>query len=122
MPLQPRIPKPDAERAKECLNVLGKIIDDLKIPADNPSVALLNKRMLEYVNDGSRTQEDRIPLVGSNRYILYRLPRWAHQQVEVVLRVGRITHDRLPSDLAEELRSASSNGSQSAPAQSSPPA
>jgi hypothetical protein len=113
MPVQPRVPKPEAERAKECLNVLSKIVDELKIPTDNPSVALLNKRMLAYVNDG-KTQEERIPLVGSNRYILYRLPRWAHQQVEVVLRVGRITHSQLPPDLMEELRTSSNNGSQSA--------
>lgn len=115
MPLQPRVPKPEVERAKECLNVLSKIVDELKIPTENPSVTLLNKRMLEYVNDG-KTREDRIPLVGSNRYILYRLPRWAHQQVEVILRVGLITHSQLPPDLEAELRTSSSNGTQSAPA------
>jgi hypothetical protein len=102
MPLQPRVPKPEVERAKECLNVLSKIVDELNIPAENPSVALLNKRMLQYVKDG-KMSEERIPLVGTNRYILYRFPRWAHQQAEVVLRVGRITHAQLPPDLEAEL-------------------
>lgn len=119
MPAQPRVPKPQSERAKECLNVLGKIVDELKIPAENPSVALLNKRMLQYVDDG-KLQEERIPLVGSNRYILYRLPRWAHQQVEVVLRVSRIMHDRLPTDLEAELRTSSSSATQSAQAPTPP--
>ena len=114
MPIVPRIPKPEAERAKECLNVLSKIVDDLKIPTENPSVALLNKRMLEYVNHG-KNSEERIPLVGSNRYIIYRFPRWAHQQVEVVLRVGRVTHDQLPPDLEAELHTSSSSVTQSVP-------
>jgi len=118
MPLQPRVPKPQSERAKECLNVLGKIVDELKIPADHPSVALLNKRMLQYVDDG-KTSEERIPLVGSNRYILYHFPRWAHQQVEVILRVSRITHAQLPPDLEAELRTSSNSGPQSAQAPSS---
>ena len=120
MPVQPRVPKPEADRAKECLNVLSKIVDELKIPSDNPSVELLNKRMLAYVNDG-KTQEERIPLVGSNRYILYRFPRWAHQQVEVVLRVGRVTHSQLPTDLMAELRTSSNSDLRSAPAPSPQP-
>lgn len=96
------VEKPQAERISECMIILRKITEELEIPATNPSIQLLKKRMGDYWRDG-RLLEDRIPLVGSNRYILYRFPRWAHQIVEVTLRVGRITHSQLPSDLAAEL-------------------
>jgi hypothetical protein len=97
-----RIEKPQNIRIHECVTILRKITDELEIPTDNPSVRLLKKRMGTYWRDGA-LQEDRIPLVGSNRHILYRLPRWAHQIVEVTLRAGPITHQALPSDLAAEL-------------------
>lgn len=94
--------KPQADRIKECINILRQLTDDMEIPATNPSVALLKKRMGTYWRDGG-LQEDRIPLVGSNRHILYKLPRWSHQFVEITLRAGPITHRALPSDLAAEI-------------------
>jgi hypothetical protein len=41
--------------------------------------------------------------VGSDRYILYRFPRWAHQIVEVVLRKGVILHNGLPDSMIDEV-------------------
>ena len=93
--------KPQADRISECVAILRKITDELQIPSENPSIRLLKKRMATYWRSGD-LMEDRIPLVNSNRYILYRFPRWSHQIVEITLRVGRITHSRLPSDLAAE--------------------
>ena len=98
----PKIEKPQSDRVHECITILRKITDDLEIPATNPSIQLLKKRMGTYWRDGA-LQEDRIPLVGSNRYILYRFPRWAHQIVEITLRAGPINHQALPSDLAAEI-------------------
>lgn len=98
----PKIEKPQSERIHECVTILRKMTDELEIPATNASIVLLKKRMGTYWRDGN-LQEDRIPLVGSNRYILYRLPRWAHQIVEITLRAGPITHQALPSDLAAEI-------------------
>lgn len=95
-------PKPQSDRVAECVAILRKITEELSIPVDNPSIRLLKKRMAAYWHDG-RLMEDKIPLVDSNRYILYRFPRWAHQIVEITLRAGRITHSQLPSDLAAEL-------------------
>lgn len=94
--------KPQAERISECVAILRQISDDLQIPSENPSIRLLKKRMATYWREGG-LMEDRIPLVDSNRYILYRFPRWAHQIVEITMRVGRLTHSQLPSDLAAEL-------------------
>ena len=84
---------------------MAKIIEDLKIPESNESVRLLNVRMAKYITDG-RFEEERIPLVGSDRYIVYKFPKWAHEQVEVVLRVGRIMHTGLTGALAAELQAA----------------
>ena len=98
----PKIEKPQTERVQECITILRKITDDLEISVTNPSIRLLKKRMGTYWRDGL-LQEDKIPLVGSNRYILYRLPRWEHQIVEITLRAGPITHSALPSDLAAEI-------------------
>jgi hypothetical protein len=97
-----KIAKPQSDRVQECVTILRKITHDLEIPVENPSIRLLKKRMATYWRDGA-LQEDRIPLVGSNRYILYKLPRWAHQIVEITLRAGPITHSALPSDLAAEI-------------------
>lgn len=97
-----KIEKPQSERIRECVTILRKITDELEIPDTNPSIVLLKKRMAKYWHDGV-LQEERIPLVGSNRYILYRFPRWAHQIVEITLRVGPITHRALPSSLVAEI-------------------
>ena len=97
-----KVPKPQAEKIRECITILKKLTEDVGIPATNPSVRLLKKRMADYWRT-ELTMEDRIPLVDSNRYILYKFPRWAHQDVEVVLRVGRITHSQLPADFAAEV-------------------
>lgn len=84
---------------------MAKLIEDIKIPESNESVRLLNVRMAKYIAEG-RYSEERIPLVGSDRYIVYKFPKWAHEQVEVVLRVGRIMHTGLSDALMEELRAA----------------
>ena len=97
-----KVPKPQADKIRECLTILKKLTEEVGIPATNPSIQLFKKRMADYWRT-ELTMEDRIPLVGSNRYILYKFPRWAHQDVEVVLRVGRITHSQLPPELQAEV-------------------
>jgi hypothetical protein len=94
--------KGQSARITECLNVLTKLEDELKVPKENPSIRLLRKRMATYWKDG-KTQEERIPLVNSNRNIVYKFPRWAHQEVEVLLRVSPLTFTELPAALAAEL-------------------
>lgn len=94
--------KDQSNRITECLAVLTKLEDELKIPKNNPSIQLLRKRMATYWKEG-KTQEERIPLVNSNRNIVYKFPRWAHQEVEVLLRVSPITFKELPTGLAAEL-------------------
>lgn len=114
-----RVPKSKDARIDECIKILKKMSDELDIPLENPGVAVLKKRMSEYWEHG-RLEEERIPLVGSNRYILYRFPHWAHEQVEVVLRVGRITHQRLPASLVAELEAQTNSAPQSDPSCPSP--
>ncbi len=96
-----KIEKTPQQRLYESNVILGKLIEEVKVPETNLSVILLKKRMGDWVRDG-RLREDRIPLVNSDRYILYRLPRWQHQQAEVTLRKGLLTHYQLPADLAAE--------------------
>ena len=106
-------------RLHECNVILGKLVEQVKVPESNPSVILLKKRMARWVQDG-RLQEDRIPLFNSDRYIVYRLPKWAHQQAEVTLRKGLIIHHQLPSDLLAELEDGTSSEPQSDLAHPSP--
>jgi hypothetical protein len=94
--------KDQSSRITECLKVLTKLEGELKIPKTNPSIQLLRKRMATYWKEG-KTQEERIPLVNSNRHIIYKFPRWAHQEVEVLLRVSPLTFTELPPALAAEL-------------------
>lgn len=102
-----KVEKSKQERAKECVVILHKIIKELELSADNPGIQLLAKRMADYAGTEScRCVEDRIPLVGSDRYIVYRFPRWSHQVIEVVLRKGVIEHTVFPSELAEEVAAA----------------
>ena len=100
-----KTPKGREARFKECNAVLVKMIEEIKIPEHNPSVRLLNVRMSKYIDEG-RYAEDRIPLVNSDRYILYKFPKWAHEEVEVVLRVSRIMHAQLPAAMEAELGAA----------------
>ncbi len=112
--------KPQEERVSECLEVLKKLIDELGVSAENPSIKLFKKRMNDYWRDG-KYQNERIPLVGTNRYIMYEFPKWAHKKVEVMLHVGhvRLMFRELPSNLAAELEAGTSSETQSP---SSPPA
>ncbi len=104
MPGVPKQPKSRDDRMKECIIILRKLVTEVEVPAENPSVKLLVKRMSDYwTAEDPLCMEDRIPLVRSDRYILYRLPRWSHQIVEVTLRKGRIRHTTLPAALQAEL-------------------
>ena len=108
-----RAPKTQVERIEECLKVLRKITEELNIPATNPSVQLLKQRMATYWRDGNY-QADRIPLDGYDRIIVYKLPKWAGQEVEVLLKYSPLRRpQRLPSSLVEELQGGMNNGKQS---------
>jgi hypothetical protein len=99
-----KIPKPAGDRSKECVVILNKLIREVGLPNHNPSVQLLAKRMADYASAAEpRCMDDRIPLVGSDRYIIYSFPRWAHQIVEVVLRKGMILHNGLNDTLMDEV-------------------
>jgi hypothetical protein len=99
-----KVLKPAGDRSKECVVILHKIIREVELPSHNPSIQLLAKRMADYASaPEARCMEDRIPLVGSDRYIIYRFPRWAHQIVEVVLRKGMILHNGLADSLMDEV-------------------
>jgi len=115
--------KPDksqADRVKECMNIL-KQLRDIHIPDENPTIFLLKKRMGTYIRDG-KLQEDKIPLVNSDRILFYKLPRKAHQFAEITLRTSRISYPQLPSNLVAELEEKTNSATQSDPVHPSPPA
>ncbi len=114
------VQKSQEERVSECLAVLKKLVDELGIHPENPSIMLFKKRMSDYWREG-KYQNERIPLVGTNRYIMYEFPKWAHKKVEAMLHVAhiRLSFKELPSDLAAELEAGTRNVPQSP---SSPPA
>ena len=114
MPSPLRREKSKQERIGECLLILKKMEEELGIHKSNPSFELLQVRMLRYWETG-KFDQDRIPLVGSNRYILYRFPKWSHEIVEIVLRVGKIKHQALPSDLEAEVEAGRSNAQKYGP-------
>ena len=96
-----KIEKPQSDRIKECITILKKLTDEVGIPPENPSICVLKKRMGQYWRDG-KGYEDSLPLVSSNRSIIYKLPKWSHQFVEVTLRVNKGS-PVYPPDLEEEL-------------------
>jgi hypothetical protein len=98
-----KIEKPVGDRIKECITILKKITDELHISEENPTIRVFKKRMAQYWRDG-KAQNEKIPLIGYNRIILYTFPKWSHQQVEVTLRVHNVQHPSLPADLEEELK------------------
>ena len=97
-----RVEKTQAERITECMTILKKLTNDVGIPAANPSVVVLKKRMAQYWRDG-KLYEDKLPLVMYDRIIMYKFPRWADQQVEVTLRVTKNKNPTYPPDLEEEI-------------------
>lgn len=109
------VEKPQEERVSECLAVLKKLIDELGISAENPSIKLFKKRMNDYWRDG-KFQNERIPLIGTNRYIMYEFPRWAHKKVEAMLHVAhrRLHFTELPAALQAELEAGTNSAQQSA--------
>ena len=129
-------PKPQEKRIQECLVILKKLTDEVGIPATNPSIRTLKKRMGQYWRDG-KLQEDALPLFGYNRMIAYKLPKWTHQDVELTLRINNIIprsypadlqaeidsamHPPLPSDPVAEVAAQTNNASQSDPSHPSPP-
>ena len=116
-----RVEKSQADRIAESMTILKKLTDEVGIPASNPSIRVLKKRMAQYWRDG-KVQEERLPLYGYDRVIVYRLPRWAHQEIEVTLKVSKIRHPQLPSDLEAELMAGTNSATQSDPSHPSPPA
>jgi hypothetical protein len=115
------VQKSQEERVSECLAVLKKLVDELGISAENPSIKLFKKRMSDYWRDG-KFQNERIPLVGTNRYIMYEFPKWAHKKVEAMLHVAhvRLSFKELPSDLAAEIEAGTRNAPQSPSSQPAP--
>lgn len=128
--------KSQEKRIHECLVILKKLTDEVGIPATNPSIRTLKKRMGEYWRDG-KLQEDTLSLFGYNRMIVYKLPKWAHQEVELTLRINNIVprsypadlqaeidaamHPPLPSDPVAEVAAQTNNASLSDPSHPSPP-
>lgn len=109
--------KTQAARVNECVQILRKLEDEVKIPATNASIRVLKKRMGEYWRDGA-LQEDIFPLFGYDRLIVYRLPALASEKVEVRLKqltAEELTQHPLPSDLVAALTEQTSSASQSGP-------
>jgi hypothetical protein len=113
MPTGPLEPKPQHKRIEESIRILRKLTEELNISPTNPSVRLLKLRMARYWREGAY-DADRIPLEGYDRIIVYRLPKWDHQEVEVILKHSPLRRaQQLPSDLLAEVEAGMSNGPQS---------
>jgi len=95
-------PKPQEKRISECLAILKRLTDEVGIPASNPTIRTLKKRMSVYWRDG-KLQEDSLPLFGYNRSVMFKLPKWEYQEVEVTLRTNNFTVRKHPLDLQEEI-------------------
>ena len=95
-------PKPQEKRISECLAILKRLTEEVGIPASNPTIRTLKKRMSVYWRDG-KMQEDSLPLFGYNRSVMYKLPKWEHQEVEVTLRINNFTVRKHPEDLQAEI-------------------
>lgn len=98
-----KVEKPQTDRVIECMAILKKLTEEVGIPAENPSIRVLKKRMGVYWRDG-KPQEDVLPLHGYDRNIVYKLPRWSHQFVDLTLKVrSGVNPPRYPEDLEAEV-------------------
>lgn len=95
-------PKSQEKRISECLAILKRLTEEVGIPASNPTIRTLKKRMAVYWRDG-KLQDDSLPLFGYNRSVMFKLPKWAHQEVEVTLRINNFTVRKHPDDLQAEI-------------------
>lgn len=95
-------PKSQEKRISECLAILKRLTEEVGVPASNPTIRTLKKRMSVYWRDG-KLQEDSLPLFGYNRSVMYKLPKWEHQEVEVTLRINNFTVRKHPEDLQTEI-------------------
>jgi len=95
-------PKLQEKRISECLAILKRLTEEVGIPASNPTIRTLKKRMSVYWRDG-KLQDDSLPLFGYNRSVMYKLPKWEHQEVEVTLRTNNFTVRKYPDDLQAEI-------------------
>lgn len=95
-------PKTQEKRISECLAILKRLTDEVGIPATNPTIRTLKKRMSVYWRDG-KLQEDSLPLFGYNRSVMFKLPKWEHQEVEVTLRTNNFIVRKYPEDLQLEI-------------------
>ena len=95
-------PKSQEKRISECLAILKRLTEEVGIPASNPTIRTLKKRMSVYWRDG-KLQDDSLPLFGYNRSVMFKLPKWAHQEVEVTLRINNFTVRKHPEDMQEEI-------------------
>ena len=95
-------PKSQEKRISECLAILKRLTDEVGIPASNPTIRTLKKRMSVYWRDG-KLQDDSLPLFGYNRSVMFKLPKWEHQEVEVTLRINNFTVRKHPEDLQAEI-------------------
>ena len=95
-------PKSQEKRISECLAILKRLTDEVGIPASNPTIRTLKKRMSVYWRDG-KLQDDSLPLFGYNRSVIFKLPKWEHQEVEVTLRINNFTVRKHPEDLQAEI-------------------
>jgi hypothetical protein len=94
--------KPQSDRIIECCSLI-KQLEDVGVPKDNTSLTVLKQRMAVYWRDG-KPAEDTLPLVGSDRTIYYKFPKWSHQYVEVTLRKRKCSAEPVyPADLIAEL-------------------
>jgi hypothetical protein len=103
-----RTVKPIKLRVDECINLLKQLQDKLEIPATNPSIRALKKRMADYwrmdLEEFNRREghydavEGSLPLVSSDRMIHYRFPVWSHKFVEIWLKVHHGPRE-YPADL-----------------------
>ena len=105
------VPKTQADRITECMTILKRLSEEVGIDAQNPSIRVLKKRMAQYWRDG-KLYEEKLPLWGYDRSIIYKFPRWSHQEVEVTLRVNKVKNPQIPADLQEELASTQATNQQ----------
>lgn len=85
--------KPTKDRIVECVSLMKQLNEKYGIPLENPSIKLLNKRMVDYYKfyddevSIDNPIEGSIPLVSSNRTLFYRFPLRSDKFVEIWLKV-----------------------------------
>ena len=77
--------KPVADRIKECITIISKLTNSLKLPKNSPEIKELREHMNTYIKTGEGWTGE-VQFLRWNRIAHCKFPKYAINHVEVTLK------------------------------------